>query len=507
MTSGSTYNLPAFQRFLIVSTAISGGWVFEFIWSIAGVSLARMQGTFSATPDQIALVMTSFIMGSVITIACTGWLASRFGRKQVFVWSLFGFGITLVMCGAATTIEEEVFWRLLQGVFGAPLLPISQALTVDAFPPKRHGAATAIWTFGIIGGGILAPAVGGAVVEFMTWPWVFYLNIPLTVFSFLAAIAILPRTEPNPDHGLDWFGLLAIIVSVTAFQIAFSRGERLDWFDSPEIVIEVSIGCLGLYLLIAHSLTTPHPFFRPALFRDRNFSLGLVAALAHGAIATLPLVILPLFLERTVGYPVFDTGLMLLARGVGLGIVSGLLARYDHRLSPKAVLVSSFLLALVSGLVMTGWTADVSATEFLWVNLLQGAASGAIFISINTLTFSTLRSELKTEGFALYYTVLFTGSTVGIAVIVAVLTRMNQVAHAVVGAHINPYNERFRLLDIPESWDPGTTEGLIALESVVSRQAEMIAYNDCFLAAALIALVGLPLALLFRTPDPQATAD
>ena len=487
------------QRVLIVLTAIGGGWVFEFIWSIAGVSLGHMQGTFSATPDQISWVMTAFIMGSVITIACTGWLANRFGRKQVFLTALFGFGVSLLMCGSSTTIEEEVTWRLIQGIFGAPLLPLSQAITVDVFPRERHGAATAIWTLGIIGGGVLGPAAGGAIVEFMTWPWVFYFNIPLTIIVFVLAIVVLPSTEPEPDNRPDWLGLLAIIVCVTAIQIAFSRGERLDWFDSYEIIIEISLGVLGLYYFVVHSLTTDHPFFRPALFRDFNYCLGLVLALANGAIATLPLVILPLMLEQVAGYPVLDTGLLLLSRGVGLMFASALLARYDQYLPPKTVLVVSFIMALVSGYMMAEWTADVSTVEVFWVNMVQGAAAGAIFIAINTLTFSTLPVHLKTEGFALYYTLLFTGATVGIAAIVTILTRMTQVAHSVVGAHVNPFNERFRLLEIPEFWDPQETQGLIALEQEVARQAEMIAYSDAFLAAAVISLIGIPLALMFRS--------
>ena len=264
---------------------------------------------------------------------------------------------------------------------------------------------------------------------------------------------------------------------------------------------------LGLYCFIVHSLTTDNPFFRPALFRDFNYSLGLIAALANGAIATLPLVILPLMLEQVAGYSVLDTGLLLLSRGLGLMLASALLARYDAYLSPKAVLVGSFVTAMISGYMMAEWTADVSIEEVFWINLIQGAAAGAIFIAINTLTFSTLPSHLKTEGLALYYTVLFSGATIGIAAIVAVLTRMTQVAHSVVGAHINPFNERFRLLAIPKSWDPDEAQGLIALEQEVMRQAEMIAYNDAFLSAAFIALAGIPLALMFRSRKQRPLAE
>jgi DHA2 family multidrug resistance protein len=488
------------RRNLIVLVAIGGGWVFEFIWSIAGVALPHMQGSFSATSDQISWIMTSFLMGAVTIIACTGWLASRFGRKQMFLLSLFGFSVTLVMCGTATSIEAEVGWRLVQGIFGAPLMPLSQAIVVDQFPPERHGSATAMWTFGIIGGGVFAPAAGGAIVEFMSWPWVFYLNLPLTALVFVLAMFVLPSTEPDPDNKMDWHGLLAIVISVTALQIACTRGQRLDWFDSYEIMIECTVAAVALYYFIVHSLTTANPFFRPALFLDKNFNLGLLAALANGAIATLPLVVLPIMLEDLAGYPVLDTGILLISRGVGIVIISAVLARYDHAIPPKPLLLVSFVAALISGYMMAEWTADVSAAEVFWVNVVQGIASGAIFICINTLTFATLPSHLKTEGFALYYTVLFTGASVGIAIIVTILSRMTQVAHTVVGAHVNPFNERFRFAGVPSDWDLTELNGLLALEAEVQRQAESIAYSDAFLATALISLVGIPLTLMFSSP-------
>ena len=499
-TASTPPTTSGLHRWLIVLVAIGGGWVFEFIWSIAGVALPHMQGTFSATPDQISWVMTAFIMGSVCIIACTGWLANRFGRKQVFLLALFGFGVTLVMCGSATSIEEEVFWRLLQGVFGAPLMPLSQAIVVDQFPPERHGSATAMWTFGIIGGGVFAPAAGGAIVEFMTWPWVFYWNIPLTLLVFVLAIIVLPNTTPDREQRMDWTGLLSLIIALTAIQMACTRGQRLDWFNSYEIIVEFAIGGLALYYFIVHSLTTPNPFFRPALFRDKNFNLGLLAALANGAIATLPLVVMPIMLEELAGYSVLDTGVLLLSRGLGIVIISAVLARYDHIIPPRGMLIFAFIVALISGYEMAEWTADVSAAEVFWVNCIQGIASGAIFIAINTLTFVTLPPKLKTEGFALYYTVLFTGAVIGIGIIVTILTRMSQVAHMIVGSHINPYNERFRYLPLPESWDITEVEGLRVLEDLVHSQAQVIAYSDAFLAAAIISAIGLPFAFLFTPP-------
>jgi MFS transporter, DHA2 family, multidrug resistance protein len=491
------------RRALIVLSGIGGSAVYEFTWSIAGVALPHMQGSFSATPDQIAWVMTAFIMGTVITIACTGWLSARFGTKRVFLTSIAGFGASLFMCGIATTLHEEIVWRLIQGVFGATLLPLGQSITVAAYPPDRHGAATAIWTIGVIGGGIMGPIIGGGVVEFMNWPWIFFLNLPIAFVAFFVALAVLPDTKPDPDVHLDAFGLATIVVAATAFQVFFARGERLDWFSSGEIIIEGAIGVLALYLFVVHSLTTDRSFFRPALFRDRNYSLGLIAAFANGAIATLPLVILPIMLEQMAGYPVFETGILLFPRGIGLIIVSLVLARYDRHLPPRFVLLVGLALTLVSTYAMIGWTANVSATEVMWANLVQGAGGAAMFISINALAFSTLKTDLKTEGFALYYTVLFAGATIGIATIVGVLTRMTQVATSVVGAHVNPFNERFRILNLPEIWDHTETTGLAALQQEVAVQAQMISYSDSFIAAAAISLIALPLVFLFRDPTPQ----
>jgi len=508
MMSPEAAILPASaKRNLIILSGITGSAVYEFTWSIAGVALPHMQGSFSATPDQIAWVMTAFIMGTVVTIACTGWLSARFGRKRVYLTSIAGFGISLLMCGMATTLQEEVLWRLAQGIFGAALLPLGQAITVDAFPPERHGAATAIWTLGIIGAGIMGPVIGGAVVDFLSWRWVFYLNMPIAILAFVLALAVLPESEPDRDNRLDWFGFVTIIIAVTAFQAVFSRGERLDWFASTEIIVECAICAVAFYLFVVHTMTTERPFFRPSLFRDRNFNLGVITAFFNGAIATLPLVILPLMLEQLVGYSAVDTGLLLFPRGVGLVIASVLLARFDHQLPEKHVTVVSVVLLVVSGYAMAGWTADVSAQEIIWVNLLQGAGSGAIFIALNTLTFSTLEPRLKTEGLAVYYTVMFVGVTVGIAGIVAVLTRMTQVAHAVISAHVNPYSERFRLLAPPEIWDRAEIAGLAALEREVTRQAEMIAYSDSFLIATLISLAVLPLAFMFRIPNPETAVD
>ncbi len=491
------------QRHLIILAGVGGSAVYQFTWTIAGVALPHMQGTFSASPDQISWVMTAFIMGTVGAIAASGWLAARYGRKQVYLVSIAGFTVSLLLCGAATSLEEEVVWRLASGIFGAALMPLGQAITVDAFPPQRHGAATAVWSIGLMGGGIMGPVAGGAVVDFMSWPWVFYLNIPLGILAFLIALVALPASKPDPAHKLDWFGFVTIIVAVTAFQALFNRAERLDWFSSTEILAEAAVGALALYLFIAHSLTTERPFFRPILFRDRNFNLGLVAAFANGTVATLPLVIMPLMLQLMAGYPALDAGVLMFPRGLGLVLASFALARYDSHLPPKYTMVAGIAVLLIAGSAMATWTADVGAWEVAWVNLAHGAGAGAIFIAINSLTFATLDVRLKTEGFAVYYTVLFSGATIGIAVIVAVLTRMTQVAHAVVGAHINPFNESFRLLPVPDIWDRSELAGLAALEREVTRQAQMIAYSDSFLVAALIPLAVLPLVFLFRTPKRE----
>ncbi len=485
-------------KWLLVLSAILGSSVFEFAWTIVGVALPHMQGAFSATEDQIAWVMTAFVLGSAVAIACIGWLSDRFGRKRIFILSIVGFTLTLVMCATSTTLLEESIWRFLQGVLGAGIIPLGQAITIDAFPSNQQGRASSLWGNGVVLGGIMGPVIGGVIVEHFSWPWIFWLNVPVGLIAMIGVMIYVPEIESEPHRPMDWFGFALLTSGLAALQIMLNRGERLDWFASPEIILEGLYALFAFYLFIAHSWTAKHPFFRPQLFSNRNFVIGQIFIMVNGALSILPLVLLPLLLQNVAGYPAIAAGGLIIFRGFGLIIGLSIMSIIADRMDGRILLISGLMIMGFSGWGMSIWTVEISTFDVIWTNTLQGLASGIIYVQITVLTFSTLPSKFRTEGFAVFHTLFFAGSSLGVAGILFVHTRSAQTSHANLTELINPFRETLKSMIHPEQWDIGSLEGITSMHAELTRQATIIAYNNTFFAVAMLAFVVIPLAFLFR---------
>ncbi|MCD6735559.1 MAG: DHA2 family efflux MFS transporter permease subunit, partial [Burkholderiaceae bacterium] len=285
--------------------------------TIANVALPHMQGSLGATYDQISWVLTSYIVAAAIVMPLTGFLSARFGRKRIFMASIVGFTITSMLCGAAMNLTQIVLFRLLQGVFGASLVPLSQAVLLDTYPRERHGPAMALWGLGVMVGPILGPTLGGWLTEYYDWRWVFYINLPFGLLAWFGLGLYVRETELDTRRRFDLAGFAMLSLGVGALQMMLDRGGTLDWFASTEIVAEAMLAGLGLYLFVVHIFTHAHPFIEPALFRDRNFSVGLLFIFVVGMILLTTMTLLPPFLQNLMGYPVVDVGLLLAPRGVG----------------------------------------------------------------------------------------------------------------------------------------------------------------------------------------------
>ena len=486
-----------------------GTWAYAYTWNSVGVALPHMQGAFSATTDQITWVMIAFVIGGAMATASTGWLSAQFGRKRLYLAAIAGYTVTLLGCGLSTTLTEEVFWRFVQGVTGAPLLPLGQAIAVNAFPAGRHGQATSLWALGFVTGNVVAPTLSGHLIDQHGWPWIFYVNVPIGIAVFIAAWFLVPRSEKAP-RPLDWLGFTSLIVGVGALQLMLARGERLDWFASTEIVVEAAIAATALYVFIAHTLTARKSFVDKSLFLDRNFGLGLFFIFLVGAVFYLPLLLLPLLLQQIGGYPAVETGNLLLARGVGSIIGLMIMSQIRDRYDPRPILLIGLLLAAIPAWSMAHWTVDVRPIDVVVANFVQGIAAGAIWAPLNILTLSRLDRRVQDQGFALFYLNFDAGYAIGAAGIIALHARHSQINHAVLNEAINPYNELLRYARPSELWDIAEASGLTALDAEITRQATMIAYNNSFLVSALVICALIPLILLFRhrapTAAPQAPA-
>jgi DHA2 family multidrug resistance protein len=472
--------------------------------TIANVALPYMQGSVSASQDQINWVLTSYIVAAAIMTPPTGWLAGRFGRKRLFLASVVGFTIASVLCGLAASLVQVVGFRLLQGIFGAALVPLSQAVLLDTFPREKQGSAMAMWGIGVTVGPILGPTLGGWLTDHYSWRWVFYINVPFGILAFLGISAFLAETRRNVSGRFDWFGFGMLSLGVGALQLMLDRGELLDWFGSPEIIAEAVLSGLGLYLFIVHTATAERPFVTPALFRDRNFSTGLIFIFGLGVILYSSLALQSPFLQTLMNYPVVTAGLVMAPRGAGTMLGMFVVGRLIGRIDTRLLLVVGFSLTGWSLWVMTGFNTNVAESTLVWTGVVQGLGLGLLFVPLSTITFATLAPALRNEATGLFSLLRNLGGSIGISFIGALLTRNTQINHAEIAAAVTPFNPQVHGAAVTHFWNPFTAAGQAALNDEVTRQASVIAYLDDFKLLMLISLLSIPLVLLLRKPQSGA---
>ncbi len=472
--------------------------------TIANVALPYMQGALSASLDQINWVLTSYIVAAAIMTPPTGWLAGRFGRKRLFLTAVGGFTVASVLCGAAQSLEQMVLFRLLQGVFGAALVPLSQSVLLDTYPREQHGSAMAIWGMGIMLGPILGPTLGGWLTEYYDWRWVFYINLPVGVLALAGIAVFLTETPRRHTMRLDWFGFGTLSLAIGALQLMLDRGEQLDWFGSTEIVVEAVVCGVAFYLFLVHTLTAERPFVNPGLFRDRNFATGLVLIFVVGIVLLATLALLTPFLQNLMGYPVLTAGMVMGPRGIGTLLAMMIVGRLIRRTDPRILIAVGLLLTAVSLWEMTGFTPDVAQWDIIRTGLVQGFGLGFIFVPLSTVTFATLEPAQRTEGTALYNLMRNIGSSIGISIVMSRLMRGAQANHAELVSHVTPFNRLFDAPSVAQFWDPSTAAGQAALNAEITRQATMMAYIDDFWLMTAMTLLTVPLVLLLRRPRDAA---
>ena len=474
--------------------------------TIANVALPYMQGGLSATADQVTWVLTSYITAAAIMTAPVGFLAARFGRKRLFLVSVGGFTAASVLCGAALSIEQMVLFRLLQGAFGAALVPLSQSAMLDMYPARQRGQAMAIWGMGVMLGPILGPTLGGWLTESWNWRWVFYVNLPVGILAFAGLWVFMAADSKTERRAFDWLGFGALSVGIGALQLMLDRGELKGWFGSTEIIAEAAFCALGLYLFLVHLATADRPFIPPRIFRNGNFTAGLGIMFAVGVILLATSALLATWLQTLGGYPVYDAGLLLAPRGLGTMAAMLLAGRLAQRFDPRMVMAFGILLLAWTLWDMTAWTPDIDRWTLILNTTLQGFALGFVFIPLNVVAFATLDPALRTDGTALVSLVRNIGSAIGIAAMSALLVSNTQVVHSSLAEHVTPLNRLFAMPGIAQYWDPATAAGAAALNAEITRQATIVAYIDDFwllLALALAMLLMLP---LMRRPPRHAAA-
>lgn len=467
--------------------------------TIANVALPHMQGSMGATQDQISWVLTSYIVAAAIFMPLTGFMSARFGRKQVFLWSVVGFTIASMLCGAAQSMSEIVLFRLLQGVFGASLVPLSQSVLLDTYPREKHGSAMAMWGVGVMLGPILGPSLGGWLTEYYNWRWVFYINLPFGLLAWFGIMAYVKETPIDLSKRFDMTGFVLLALSIGALQMMLDRGQSQDWFASSEVAIEAGLAILAFYLFVVHIFTHRHPFIEPGLFSDRNFSIGLVMIFVIGVILLATMALLPPFMQNLMGYPVVDVGIILAPRGLGTMAAMITVGRLSGKVDVRYMLFLGLMLTSYSLWEMTQYTADTSATLLVTTGMLQGLGLGFLFVPLSTISFATLAPHYRNEGTALFSLMRNIGSSIGISLVMTYLAQRLQINHAAYANFITPANQALQLAVQNGALDTSSPAGLMNINSMVNRQASTMAYLQDFRIMMWFTLASLPLIFLFKS--------
>ena len=469
--------------------------------TIANVALPTMTGDLGASQDTINWVLTSYIVAAAIMTPVTGWLSDRLGRRELFLTAIVGFTVTSMLCGLSWSLESMVLFRVLQGLFGAAIVPLSQTFLLDINPKENHGQAMAMWGAGIMVGPIIGPTLGGWLTETLDWRWVFFINLPVGIIAFLGCAAYLPRIARRL-RGFDFFGFAMLSLGVGALQLMLDRGAEVDWFAAAEIWIELGLAITGFWVFTVHLTLSRDTFIDPAIFRDRNFVTGLVFIFVVGIILLASLALLPPMLSRLFNHSTTLTGLVMAPRGVGTMISMILVGRLVRVVDARILVVAGLALTAWSLHDMTRFTPQMDDHLIIVSGVIQGLGLGLVFVPLSTIAFATLDPRFRTDATSLFSLVRNIGSSIGISVVTVLLTRNTQINHSELSAAINPFNPTLQAMSPAAA--SGHPAALAQMDQLVNQQALMISYVADFKLMMIVTLCAIPLALLLRKPKVAA---
>jgi len=491
------------RQWLILLTVQLSTVLFGITITSVGVILPQMKGALSATQDQVSWILTFNLVATAVATPLTGWLAAKLGWGTLMTTSVVGFTVASVLCGMVDSLEMMLVLRVAQGAFGAPIFPMGQAILLANFRRDQHAFILMMWGAGGVMGPILGPTIGGVIAELLNWRWAFFLVAPLGLFAAMMSALVLADREKGSAPRFDYLGYLFIAIAIGALQLMFDRGQRNDWFESPEILIEFALAVVFFYLFVVHMLTAKAPLFRAETFRDRNFTLGVVFALVMGMLQHTPMVLFPPLLQDLRGYPDAIVGYLIAARGVGNFLAFFVVVQFT-RYSPRLCLAAGFAVQALSGLWMGSLDINLTTNDVLWTNLLHGFGFGLAYTPMAVLTFSTLPPHLLTQGNAIFALLRMLGSSIFISLTLLVLVRSSAEASANLGSFVSLFDPAAFAAWVAFYGEPGQAMLHVKLGDEIRRQAGMIGYINAFHLLTLVTLAAMPLAFFFATRQRAA---
>ena len=464
--------------------------------TIANVALPHMAAALGATRDTITWVLTSYVLASAVALPLAGWLVDRVGIRRMLMTSVTLFTVASMLCGAAQSLDQMVLFRVMQGLAGAFLSPLAQTVILDTSTAAERPKMMSIYTQGVMLGPISGPIIGGFLTDNYNWRWVFYVNLPVGIGCLVLLWLFMPKT-PLRERRIDLAGWLLIAVAVSALQLVLDRGQDRDWFSSGEIVIEAVLAASCAWAALVHLATGKAPLFPADLFRDRNFTIGLVFTVLMGLVMMSVMALLPGLMQQIYGYSPMQSGLLLAPRGVGMLLSITLFGRFMNRVDPRALLGLGLILMSLSLWLMAHWSIDMPTAPIVLSGLIQGVGLSFSFMPVNMIGFATLPPRLRTDASGLTNLCRNLGSSIGVAGATVLLARNVQVNHLELGSHVPAMAAPF-LGDTQSAFGQFSAMAMGFADAMVNQQAAMIAYLDDFLVMSLACLAAIPLLALVK---------
>src|SRR5438477_4782713 len=479
--------------------------------TVVNVSLPHIAGNLSATIDEATWALTSYLVANAIILPMTGWLASRFGRKRLLMLSVVGFTASSFLCGLAPTLSMLIVFRVLQGATGGALQPLSQAVLLEAFPPKDRGKAMGFWGLGIVVAPILGPVLGGWLTDNYSWRSVFYINIPVGVASIVMTKMFIfdPPYLRQESRRIDYWGIGMLALGIGALQIVLDKGQEEDWFSSHLITALAFVSAVTLVLLVVHELRTDDPVVDLRVFKARSYAVGVFLMTIVGFVLYGSMVLLPIMLQTLLGYPPLQAGIAMAPRGVGSFFMMPLTGVMTGKFDPRKLLASGLMIGGLTLIWLSRLNLQAGYWDIFWPQLIQGAGMALLFVPLTTIAMDRIPREKMGYATSLFNLMRNIGGSIGIATTGTMLARHSQATTAMLGANVTPYDPtsqsmmyQFRAAFLAAGSDAvtATNRAYAALFGLVQRQATMVAFVGIFQLMGVIFIVLIPLVLLMKRP-------
>jgi DHA2 family multidrug resistance protein len=501
-----------FNRVIITLTAIMCALLEIIDTTIVNVALNEMKGNLGATLNDVSWVITAYAIANVIIVPLTSWLSQQFGRKNYFAASIIIFTVSSFLCGNATSIWELVFFRFIQGLGGGALLVTSQTIITEVYPPEKRGMAQAFYGMGVIVGPTLGPPLGGYIVDNFSWPYIFYINIPIGIIATILTL----RYVKSPNYGgkrkisdVDWWGIAFLIAAVGSLQFVLEKGQEHDWFEDANIIMFSIVAFLGVYLFIWRELVARNPVVDLRVLKDRNLAIGTILSFILGFGLYGSTFVVPLFTQNSLGWTALQSGLLLVPSSIATGLMMPIVGRMIQKgINQKYMIAMGFCIffgySLWAYTIITPFTGE---RDFFFILMVRGIGLGLLFVPTTTLALSTLKGKEIGQGAAFTGMVRQLGGSFGIALISTYISRLTIQHKANIASHISPYdpNVQQRLdgmkanfLSHGSTIDYASQQATKAMDGMVTKQAVLLTYMDVFLYIGVFFLICVPFVLILR---------